>query len=321
MKVTVDIDKMLRENRITPAEYAKLKGSSAADTGSLAMNVLLGFGVIATAGGALALLQSAAGSVVLGAALIFGGITLGNQAPKAWGLLSSILLLVGALMTTGGILVLTEAKPAGFMAVTALLLVTGIWARSGLLISMATLALSPTIGAATAYTHATYSLVIEQPTVTVILFSLLAWGAYRMSLGMEPELQRLAIISSRTSLLLVNFGFWVGSLWGDSLGKGASRWESGPHGQAIPDTLFAIAWATALAATGVWAAREDRRWVVNLVSVFGAIHFYTQYFERLGASPGSIMAAGLGAIAISLALYRYNRTGPAQRPPATAAAR
>ena len=319
MKVTVDIDKMLRENRISPEEYAKLKGSSATETGSLAMNVLLGFGVIATAGGTLALLQSAGASILLGAGLIFGGVTLHNQAPKAWGVLSTILLLVGALLATGGILVLTEAKPVGFMAVTALLLLAGIWARSGLLISMATLALSPTVGAATAYTHATYSLVIEQPTVTVILFSLLAWGAYRMSLGMEPELQRLALISSRTSLLLVNFGFWVGSLWGDSLGRG-SRWEPG-HSQAIPDTLFAIAWATALLATGAWAAKEDRRWVVNLVSVFGAIHFYTQYFERLGASPGSIMAAGLGAIVISLALVRYNKSDPMQRPPTPAAAR
>jgi hypothetical protein len=49
MKVTVDIDKLLRENRISAAEYAKLKGSAADDTGSLALNVLLGFGVIATA--------------------------------------------------------------------------------------------------------------------------------------------------------------------------------------------------------------------------------------------------------------------------------
>src|SRR3954463_5060510 len=105
MKVTVDIDKLLRETRISPAEYAKLKGSAAADTGSLGLNILLGFGVIATAGGTLALLQSAAGSIVLGAGLIFGGITLGNQARKAGGVLSSILLLVGALLAGGGILV------------------------------------------------------------------------------------------------------------------------------------------------------------------------------------------------------------------------
>jgi iron complex transport system permease protein len=320
MKVTVDIDTLLREKRISPEEYAKLKGSSATDTGSLALNVLLGFGVIATAGGTLALLQSAAGSIVVGGGLIFGGITLGKQAPKAWGLLSSILLLVGALLGGGGILVLTHVQPAGFMLVTALLFVVGVMARSGLLVSLATLAISPTIGAATAYTHATYSLVIEQPALTVLLFSLLSWGAYKLSLGQELELQRLSLISARTSLFLVNFGFWVGSLWGDTPGRGLSRWGTG-SAPAIPSTLFALLWATALLATGMWAARENRRWVVNLVAVFGGIHFYTQFFERLNASPGAIFLAGLSAIAMALALVRYNRNGSTPASPSPAVAR
>ena len=72
--------------------------------------------------------------------------------------------------------------------------------------------------------------------------------------------------------------------------------------------IFAIAWAAVLLMTGMWAARENRRWVVNLVAVFGAIHFYTQYFERLGASPGTIVLAGLAAIGLALALVRYNRS-------------
>jgi iron complex transport system permease protein len=320
MKVTVDIDKLLREKRISPEEYAKLKGSSAADTGSLALNILLGFGVIATAAGTLALVASAGASIVLGGALMFAGITVGKRAPKVWGVLSSILLLVGALLASGGILVLTEAKPTGFMAVTALLLVVGVAARSGLLVSLGTLSLSPTIGAAAMYGHATYSLVIQQPALTVILFSLLAWGAYRISLGLELDLQRLALISARTSLFLVNFGFWVGSLWGDMLGKGPRYW--GDSGAAtVPDWAFALAWAIALFMTGTWAARENRRWVVNLVAVFGAIHLYTQYFERLGASPGTVFVAGLGAIGIALALVRYNRNEAGPRPPSPAMAR
>ena len=320
MKVTVDIDKLLREGRISPEEYAKLKGTATAETGSLAMNILLGFGVIATAGGTLALLQSAASSIALGGLLVFGGISLSQQAPKAWGVLSSILLLVGSVLASGGIVYLTGGNAGGFLVVTALLLVTGIWARSGLLIAMATLALSPTLGAATAYGHATYMLIIEQPTLTVVLFSLLAWGAYRMSLTMEPELQRLALISARTSILLVNFGFWVGSLWGDSFGRRLYHYQDTPPG-SVPAVTFAIAWATVLLVTGMWAAGQNRRWVVNTVSVFGAIHFYTQYFERLDATPGSIVIAGLGAIGIAMALTRYNKSAPVGRPPAPAAAR
>ena len=320
MKVTVDIDKLLREGRISPEEYAKLKGFAAAETGSLAMNILLGFGVIATAGGTLALLHSAASSIALGAILVFGGISLSQQAPKTWGILSSILLLVGSVLASGGIVYLTSGNAGGFLVVTALLLVTGIWARSGLLVAMATLALSPTLGAATAYGHATYMLIIEQPTLTVVLFSLLAWGAYRMSLTLEPELQRLALISARTSILLVNFGFWVGSLWGDSFGRKLYHYQETPPG-SVPAVTFAIAWATVLLVTGMWAAGQNRRWVVNTVSVFGAIHFYTQYFERLDATPGSIVIAGLGAIGIAMALTRYNKSAPVGRPPEPAAAR
>ena len=318
MKVTVDIDKLLRDGRISREEYAKLKGSATAETGSLAMNILLGFGVIATAGGTLALLHSAASSIALGAILVFAGISLSQQAPKAWGILSSILLLVGAVLASGGIIYLTDGNAGGFLVVTALLLVTGIWARSGLLIAMATLALSPTLGAATAYGHATYMLIIQQPTLTVVLFSLLAWGAYRMSLTLEPELQRLALISARTSILLVNFGFWVGSLWGDSFGR--YHYQETPPG-SVPAVTFVIAWAAVLVVTGMWAAGQNRRWVVNTVSVFGAIHFYTQYFERLHATPGSIVIAGLGAIGIAMALTRYNRSTPMGRPPEPATAR
>jgi iron complex transport system permease protein len=317
MKVTLDIDKLLREGRITSAEYARIKGFAAADTGSLALNILLGFGVVATAGGTLALLQSAPASIVLGAVVAFGGVSLQSHSPRTWGVLSTILLVVGALLTGGGILVLTDGQTSGFLTVTVLLLLAGISARSGLLVAAATLALSPTIGAATTYGHATYFLVIQQPSLTVVLFALLSWAAYRVSLRLEPDLQRLAIMSARTSLFLVNFGFWVGSLWGDSLGRRSVRWESGGSA-AVPDWAFALAWAVALLATGVWAARENRRWVVNLVAVFGAIHFYTQYFERLGATPGSIVVAGLGAIGIAMVLVRYNRSDIIPRPPSPA---
>jgi hypothetical protein len=86
----------------------------------------------------------------------------------------------------------------------------------------------------------------------------------------------------------------------------------------VPDWAFGLAWAATLIGAGVWAARENRRWVVNLIAVFGAIHFYTQYFERLGASPGTILTAGLVAIGIALALVRYNRTDALSRPPAPA---
>jgi hypothetical protein len=317
MKVTVDIDKLLQEGRISSAEHARLKSSAAADTGSLALNLLLGFGVIATAAGTMVLLHSAPASILLGAVIGGAGIMVNTHSPRTWGVLGSILLLVGSLLAAGGIVVLTDGRSSGFVLVTALFLIAGISARSGLLIALATLALAHTVGAATGYSHAMYMLVIQEPTVTVVLFTLLSWACYRWSLSLQPEFQRLALISARTSLLLVNFGFWIGSLWGDTPGRSARGW-AGAGSQTVPDWAFGMAWAAALIGAGVWAARENRRWVVNLVAVFGAIHFYTQYFERLGASPGTILTAGLIAIGIALALFRYNRGDAISRPPSPA---
>ena len=80
----------------------------------------------------------------------------------------------------------------------------------------------------------------------------------------------------------------------------------------IPDWAFAVAWAVALIAVGVWAASRNKRWVVNLVATFAAIHFYTQWFERLGASPATILIAGLVTIAIAFGIYQYNQSAQAR---------
>ncbi|PYO74218.1 MAG: hypothetical protein DMD64_04555 [Gemmatimonadetes bacterium] len=305
MKVVLDIDKLLLDNDITESEYARLKALAAKDTGSLAFNILIGFGVIATAAGALALLRSAPASIVLGVALSLAGVSLRARYIRQWGVLGAILLLVGSILAAGGIIIRTEGGTSGFLAVTVLCLAGGILARSSLLVAMAALALSATVGAATAYDHAMYGLVIRQPSVTVLLFGLLSWLAYRLSLRLATDYQRLAIIFARTSLFLVNLGFWVGSLWGDSLWRGRDVWDFN-SGTVVPSWVFVVGWAVGLIATGVWAVRVNRRWVVNLLAVFGAVHFYTQYFERLGASPSTILGSGLAALGIAVAIVRYN---------------
>ncbi|WP_204307646.1 hypothetical protein, partial [Enterobacter hormaechei] len=66
-----------------------------------------------------------------------------------------------------------------------------------------------------------------------------------------------------------------------------------------------IGWAVALIGAGAWAARAGRSWVLNLAAVFGAIHFYTQWFERLGPSPLSILVAGVLTLGLAIGLWRY----------------
>ena len=202
----------MSEGKITREECVRLKELASQETGSQGLNLLIGFGVLATTGGALALIRSATASIALGAVLEAAGITLSARYHHEWGTLGLILLLVGALTVSGGILIYTDGRIEGYVAVTAICAAVGIVARSGMLVAMAVIGLSACLGAATNYYHASYELVIRQPALTVVAFTVLALATYRLALRLPPETERLAVIASRTSLILVNFSFWVGSL-------------------------------------------------------------------------------------------------------------
>ena len=310
MKVTLDLSKLLEEGKLTPAEADRLRALAAQDTGAFAINILVAFGIIAVSAGAVALVPTPLtalliGLVVFAAALAF--TFLGNE---RWSLLGQICLVVGALMFCGGVLTIGKGSLAAMLIVTAALTGAAIVARSSLLVAAAVLALGACLGARTGYWHATYMLAISEPLVTIVLFSLLALGTYYLSKLLPADYERLALIAARTSVFMVNFGFWVGSLWGDysllirSLWRGHSRVLSDCE---IPPSAFVIGWAVVLLATGIWAVQQNRRWVVNVVAVFAAIHFYTQWFERLGLEPMSVLVGGLTMLAIAIGLWMFNK--------------
>jgi len=200
-------------------------------------------------------------------------------------------------MTGGGIVTEFKGSLLSILSVTAIFAVAGIFARSTLLAVLATLMLSASIGARTGYFHASYFLVIQEPAITVVLFSVLAIGLYQLSKKLSAEYERIAIASARASVFLVNFGFWVGSLWGE---------RSDTREVIISDNVFAVLWALALLATAIWSWKRNRRWVLNTVATFGGIHFYTQWFEHLGASPGTVLVAGLLALGFAVGLRSVN---------------
>ena len=47
--------------------------------------------------------------------------------------------------------------------------------------------------------------------------------------------------------------------------------------------------------------------MVNIVAVFAAIHFYTQWFERLGLEPMSVLVGGLLMLAFAMGLWMFNQ--------------
>jgi iron complex transport system permease protein len=177
------------------------------------------------------------------------------------------------------------------------------------------LGLAACVGASTAYWHASYAVAITEPTVTIVVFGALALVTYLASHRIGSAYEPLAVMAARVSVLLVNFGFWVGSLWGDSLALPQALLSHGAAAVAgaaersvmVPPMVFIVGWAAALAATGAWAVKANRRWVVNLVAVFGAIHFYTQWFERLGATPLSVLVGGLLVLGFAVAAWKFNQ--------------
>lgn len=307
MKITLDISKLVEEGKLTPAEAERLKGLSSQDTGSLGINILVGFGVVAVAAGAGALAPNIVTAFVIGAAVFALGLGLTFSRTQQWGLLAQICTVLGALIFCGALLAYAEGALYAMLIVTALLAVAGVIARSGLLIAASVLSLGACLGAKAGYWHATYTLAIYEPLLTIVLFSGLALATYWLSHRLRADHERLALMASRTSVLMVNFGFWIGSLWGDRLLLLRNLTRADRPDVVVPDWVFGIGWAAALIAVGVWGARANRRWVVNVAAVFGAIHFYTQWFEVLGATPLSVLLGGLLMLGIAMALWMFNK--------------
>lgn len=307
MKFVLDLDRLLEEGLITQEECARLQAFALKDTGALAFNILVGFGVVTTAAGVLSYFPSPWTAILLGTFLALGGYCLQIKRPKDWALLASTAMLVGGLTVVGGMLALTEGGGLGFLAITALCAGVAYFARSALFSVLGTLALSASLGALMAYEHASYFLAMRQPALTVVVFSALAYFSFWLSKKCRGDYERVLIACSRTSVFVVNLGFWIGSLWGDSLWKQQNSWDF-RSGQMIPDMVFVIGWAVALIVTAIWAARTNRRWLLNLLTVFGSLHFYTQFFERLGANPPTLIIAGVVALLISWLVVRLNQS-------------
>jgi hypothetical protein len=312
MRVTLDLTKLLEQNRITAAEFDRLAALASEATASLALNILIGFGVVAVAGGAIALVPVPAAAVGLGAIVLAIGVGLLTALRSQWALLGNICTLVGSLMLAAGIVILADASIPAFLLVAGLFAATGVLARSGLLIVGAVLALASCLGERTGYLHATYFLGVEEPALTIVAFSAIALVLYLASRRLGAAHATLALVAARTALFEVNFGFWIGSLWGDRLimlraPHGTQALAYWNYSVLIPDTWFAVGWAVALVGVGLWAAHANRRWVVLIAAVFGAIHFYTQWFERLGATPLSMLIAGLITLAAAIGIWLLKR--------------
>lgn len=295
MKVTLDLDALVAAGKLTEAEAARLKTLAAADTGALGANIFLAFGIIAVALGAGVFIPTVETAIVVGALLFGVGYWLTIARVERWLIFAQIAMVLGALAFFGGVATLFGDIVWIKYALALGLGAAAVAATSGLLASLAVFMFAGAILTGTDLWQPTVFL-----TLAIVLLSALVLVLYVISLRVGHAYERLAIIAMRTAILMVNIAFLVGSIFGD----GFFHW---------PNWSFTIAWALALLAFGTWAVFADRRWVVNTVAVFAAIHFFTQWFMYLGAQPFSILGGGLLLIGFGLLMARFNKWVLAKR--------
>ncbi|MEK7484197.1 MAG: hypothetical protein AABZ60_07685 [Planctomycetota bacterium] len=265
MKITINISKLLKEKKISQEEYDRLLALAKQESIVHAWGVLTVMAIIAIVIGFIGLFPEVFSFFINALGNFFLAIytILGHEA-------SQILL---------------------FLAILSL----GVIAKSGFLVGISCFVILGLLGGMTGYEHASYFLAIQEPMATVLIFSLLSLGGLFLSFRLTPEFERLAIIFSRTCLIFVNLGFWIGSLWGSAF-----------LGGEVPSAFFSIGWALGLVITLIWGAQVGRLFVVNSAVSFGIIHFYTQWFEFFGSNPFTLFLSGLIALGLIYGIPRYN---------------
>ena len=310
MKIVLNIKELLEEGKINQAEYDKLLSLSKNQTGSLALNLLIGFGIIMVCIGVITLTQTASAALITGLLTFLIGLFIQFKGTKEWSVLSSCCSISGVLIFAAGInLWVLWAYESDFLGLansldflyaqiltTLILMVASAFLLSNILATLSILSTAQLIGAGTSYFTGSYTIWVSSPVVTIVIFSVLAFLLYYLSRSILSRYENILITGSRTSVLVANIGFWVGSIWG-----GGEELEVSPE-------LISIAWALALIGFAVWGWRANRRWVVTVSSIFGAIHFYTQWFTILDMEAASVVVGGVIAIGIGIGIKRLDST-------------
>ena len=310
MKVTLDLTDLVAKGQITRDEADRLARLGSADTGTLGSNILLAFGTVAVALGGGFLFPTAQSVIVLGAILFVLGLALILSRAVKWAVFAQFCVTLGALGVVGGVSYISDGSPLVGAGLVVGLAVAAAVAQSGLLAALAILQLALVLGAGSAYWHASYFFGADRPAVTIAALAVVTLALFFVSLRVPSAYERICLIGARTAILLINLVFLIGSLFGDS--------TFADRGLVISAGAFTIVWAVLLLGVGVWGIYVNRRWVVNAAAVFGAIHFYTQWFEYLGPKPFAVLGAGILLVGFGLLLRWIN--GRISRSPASAPA-
>lgn len=295
---------------------------------ALPSNAAAVIGLASLAAGLIGIAMEAAESpwpaVWIGLGVLALGLAVRMLAPRRLRVLAGWMSVFGAAAHLGGVFSL-EGSPdlawAAMLDAAAVALLLGVVLDIRLFTGLAVFALAGTL-AAMGYRHATYSLAIYEPTLAILMMGTVAAVGALVASQLAERFARHGRIAGLIALIWANFAFWIGSLWGDRVGEHMFA----PHEDdfadrqsyldartafradlvAVPELTFVVGWAAVLLAVAAWAALSGRRSMLNAAVTFGAIHFYTQWFERLETQPLTVIGAGLIAILAAWATKLMN---------------
>src|SRR5262245_41783438 len=103
MKLLIDVAKLEADGTITPQQAVQIRRAAAADTGTLAINVIATIGAFAVIGGLLAMKPTTVQVAVVGFGLTLAGALVRNYRQTQFGFLGSSLIVIGALLLAAGL--------------------------------------------------------------------------------------------------------------------------------------------------------------------------------------------------------------------------
>lgn len=320
-KITLDLDKLIKDGAITQDEAARLTGlGEPSGRMGVLINVLLIIGAIAVAAGVIALEPSASTGLLLALLALGGGGALFFIDKPEWRVLSHGLVIMGCLGLCGWIgwqaaeSWKNVAPITIHLSIFAIVTAGAVVFRQAFLAALSPLALGAILGSGTAYWHASYGLFVREPTLTILVFTVIAAGLFWARGKVESQWRLITTVAARVSFFMLNFAFWVGSLWGDYVGElwtEDMNWEATEAWREtaieIPEAAFSLGWLLMLGLCIWWGTRDNRRFLANTAITFLAIHFYTQLFETLGAEPTVLIFCGLTMVGAAVGITRFDR--------------
>jgi iron complex transport system permease protein len=232
-KITLDLDALVASGKLTSTEADRLKGFAEPSRAvSTLVQVFYILGALGLAAGVVALKPEPIVGLIL--ALVALGFAAWVQATK-----NESLSILGVGMSIAGTLGVggwfatefgTETNALLINTVlTVLVLASAVWFRSLFLIALVPIGLASMLGSGTMYWHASYGIFVQEPTITVIVFGIVALVLFAVSYRLPAIRGMQALIAARVSWIILNFGFWVGSLWGDYIGEHFVQYAGGKY--------------------------------------------------------------------------------------------